>query len=360
MGNKNSQGRLSARRAATFLAALGVLVISSGAALMVTATPANAKAGPAPKVTFCHATSSETNPYVLITTSANAFYQGHVVKNHEDDVYPAVTFTHGQQTISVLAHGDQSILENGCQQPGSEPEEPALDATAAVDVTNPSCDNDNTPDYEISGSHVTWQVVEEDLTPGGHVKVDFTATPNHAFSDESDHTSITKYFGDAQEGCTEVSAPITPSVTFTEPTCASPSAAFAGTNTDKVEYKPTSGTVAPGADVVITATAKGDNKLTGQTTFPHKFAAVPTNCTVVAPPQVQSSVVVSPPKAKTPKAKAHASAATVTPTVVEAGLSTSAPDLRGEQGLALMFAGMVMLLAAGGLGLRVRGVAARI
>ena len=83
-------------------------------------------------------------------------------------------------------------------------------------------------------------------------------------------------------------------------------------------------------------------------------------CTaVVSPPvdnpQVESEVVVSPPKAKTPKAHA----ATVTPTVVEAGLSGTTQDLRGEQGLALMVAGMVMLVGAGGLGLRVRSAAAR-
>ena len=74
------------------------------------------------------------------------------------------------------------------------------------------------------------------------------------------------------------------------------------------------------------------------------------------------TVVVSPPVTvvvNTPKVKHHAAA--VTPTVVHAGLtSVSADDMRGEQGLALMFAGMLMLVAAGGLGLRVRGAASRI
>jgi hypothetical protein len=79
---------------------------------------------------------------------------------------------------------------------------------------------------------------------------------------------------------------------------------------------------------------------------------------VVSPPG--GTTVVSPPKAKTPKAHTP-KAAVSTPTVVHAGLAgVSAQDLRGEQGLALMVAGMFMLVAAGGLGLRLRGVASRI
>ena len=67
-------------------------------------------------------------------------------------------------------------------------------------------------------------------------------------------------------------------------------------------------------------------------------------------PPVVSPPVVSPPKHHT---QAHA---TVTPTVVHAGLAgVSTQDMRSEQGLALMFAGMLMLVAAGGLGLRLRG-----
>jgi hypothetical protein len=85
---------------------------------------------------------------------------------------------------------------------------------------------------------------------------------------------------------------------------------------------------------------------------------------VVDPPtdtNTPTAVVVSPPKAHTPKAHTPKAATVTTPTVVHAGLSSvSTQDLRGEQGLALMVAGMVMLVAAGGLGLRVRGVASRI
>jgi len=69
-------------------------------------------------------------------------------------------------------------------------------------------------------------------------------------------------------------------------------------------------------------------------------------------------VIVSPPTVNPPK-KHHTT--TVTPTVVHAGLAgATVQDMRGEQGLALTFAGMMMLVGAGGLTLRVRGSAARI
>jgi hypothetical protein len=93
--------------------------------------------------------------------------------------------------------------------------------------------------------------------------------------------------------------------------------------------------------------------------------AVTCDPTVVVNPPTDTNnpptVVVSPPKAHTPKAHTPKAATVTTPTVVHAGLaSVSAQDLRGEQGLALMVAGMVMLGAAGGLGLRLRRVASRI
>lgn len=285
MGNKQAQRRISARRAATFLAALGALVMSSGVALMVAATPANAAAE---KVTFCHSTGSESNPWVELTTSVNAFYVGHVLKQHTSDIYPAVSFVKKGQTINVPAQGDQSLLANNC---GAEEPPPPADTVIAVDIefVDPACANNNTASYSVTG----------------------------------DDTDVT------------VAASAAP---------------------------------APGATITVTATAKDGFVFEGdQSTYSesHPFTAAQ-DCstvnppTVVSPPQVESQVVVSPPKAKAhTKTKTHA--ASVTPTVVEAGLvGTSAQDLRGEQGLALMVAGMVMLVAAGGLGLRVRSAAARI
>lgn len=275
MGNKRAQGRLSARRVATFLAAIGALVMSSGIALMVTATPANA----AQKVTFCHSTGSESNPWVKLTTDVHSFYNGHVLAQHTSDIYPAVTFTQGKKTISVKAQGteeDMAFLANGCKAPDSEPGD--LVAAATVGFTDPTCAEPTSGDVSLSADNA-----------------DFTVDPDQASYAIGDSVTVT---ANADQG-----------------------AAFAD-----------------GA----------------QTSWSHTFQASDGPCTSqVNPPKVKDDVVVKTPKQHT-KTKA-----TVTPTVVHAGLAGSTTDLRGEQGLALVFAGMVMLLAAGGLGLRVRSAAQR-
>ena len=265
MGNNLKTKRTSARRAATFLAALGVLVRSSGVALMVTATPANA----AQKVTFCHSTGSESDPWIELTTSVNAFYVGHVLKQHTSDIYPAVSFQKGGQTINVSAQGDQSVLDNNC---GAEEPPPPGDVEISVDIefTDPSCANANTASYIVTGDNED-VLVEQSAAPAPGVMVTVTATPKEGF------------FFDGAENYSET----------------------------------------------------------------HTFGAAQVCDTVVSPPVVNTP--------KTPKAPKPA----VTPTVVHAGLAgTTVQDVRGEQGLALMLGGMLMLAGAGGL--RLRGRASRI
>jgi len=69
MGNNKAQGRISARRVATFLAALGALVMSSGVALMATTTSANA---------------ADCTPHDAYTETINHPAETHVV--HHDAV----------------------------------------------------------------------------------------------------------------------------------------------------------------------------------------------------------------------------------------------------------------------------------
>jgi hypothetical protein len=237
------------------MAAVGALLISSGIALLAAPTPASAR-NDDHKVTFCHSTSSETNPWIELTTDVHSFYHGHVLAQHTSDIYPAISFTIGHKTVDVAAQGDQAILRNGCQVP----EQPEL-------------------------------------------------------------------------------TPIQPGVNFTNPTCTTPGL-WAGVNTQGVDYALTSGTVAPGQSVVVTATAKTGYTLTGgQTAFPWTFTT-PTGCTTVSPPTAQ----VNPPKAHV-KAKAE----TKTPTVVHAGLVTTSTDTGAQAGLGLILAGLLLLAGAGGL-----------
>lgn len=264
MGNKRASKRMTARRAATFLATLGALVMSSGIALMVVATPADA----AEKVTFCHSTGSEQNPWVELTTSVNAFYVGHVLKQHTEDIYPAISFQKKGQTINVPAQGDQDVLAENCGAP-SEPG----DVEIAVDIefVEPNCLNANTASYFVEGD-------------AADVDVLASASP------------------------------------------------------------------APGATITVTATPKEGFFFDGAETYSedHTFAAAESPCgsVIVSPPD--DDVVVAGPTTKKP------TQSTVTPTVVSAGLGEVSSDLRGEQGLALVFAGMMLMVAAGGLGLRGR------
>ena len=69
MGNKFllARARTWRARSAAALAAAGALVMSSGLVLMAGATSAQAtQPNPDHKVWICHATDSDTNPYVVI------------------------------------------------------------------------------------------------------------------------------------------------------------------------------------------------------------------------------------------------------------------------------------------------------
>ena len=89
---------------AVILAALAVVGLSGAA--MATGNPSADNK----KVTLCHATGSQTNPYVKIEVSVMAFYNaGHV--DHANDIYNSFTYTtKGGQTVTVPANGDTSLL----------------------------------------------------------------------------------------------------------------------------------------------------------------------------------------------------------------------------------------------------------
>lgn len=93
--------------------------IAIGFALMVvgivmaiaSATPASADH----RLTICHATGSDSNPYVLITPAKAAVANGHYGSGHQngEDIIPEFDF----RGTHYAAQGDQSILRNNCQKP---------------------------------------------------------------------------------------------------------------------------------------------------------------------------------------------------------------------------------------------------
>ena len=71
------------------------------------------------KVEFCHATGSENNPYVLIETSVNAFFQaGHDTHQNFEDIVPPFSYLKQGEVINFPGlnwdAAGQAFLENGC------------------------------------------------------------------------------------------------------------------------------------------------------------------------------------------------------------------------------------------------------
>lgn len=92
---------------------LGASLLSlavSGLAL-VAVTSASAEAN---KVTLCHATGSESNPYVEITVAAASLKVGH--GSHSGDIIPAYKDKQGHEQPGQNLEGEGSeILANGCK-----------------------------------------------------------------------------------------------------------------------------------------------------------------------------------------------------------------------------------------------------
>jgi LPXTG-motif cell wall-anchored protein len=107
--------RIFAALIALFIAALGAVALASPASATGNGDTPDADNK---KVTLCHATSSETNPYNLITVSVNAFYNaGHI--DHEGDIWEAFSYTtKGGDVVNVPARGNTDLLNYpDCVQP---------------------------------------------------------------------------------------------------------------------------------------------------------------------------------------------------------------------------------------------------
>jgi len=373
MGNKTATKRPALRRLATFTAALGMLTMSSGVALMVTAAPANA----ANKVGICHATSSDSNPYVFISVDDDsAKLKGHLKHLTEpnktwksDGTFKGVPHEDGDAKRDLIGSftDDQGVFhlyDGDITEADCNGEVADLEATADVDFTDPTCLNENEASYEGVGENVTFEITDGAEAPGSFIEVTATADDGSSFEGGGSTQVFTHTFDPALnlEGapCVIVNPPgeVTPvAPEFIEPDCDSDaevvlpeptvveeepevviptkaSAVVLTADVDGVHYE-VSGDIAPGGTVEVTASAIEPSVLAdgAETFWTYTFAEL-SDCDEVAPPAV-------------------------TPTVVSSGVVPTAADLRGEQGLALLVAGMILMVVAGGLGVVRPGGAVR-
>jgi hypothetical protein len=346
--------------------------MSSGVALMVAATPANA--AQVHKSYVCKYVNKPGGGSELVQTGQNPIW----VDNHsiagKDVVSVGDKFTDEQgYSVVIVANTAKLNPEPGLDACTGTPPPPLDQATATVSFTDPTCEAPSSGSITKSADEASFVVTPDQASYsiGDSVTVTATADSGAAF-DEGATTTWNHTFEPSDGPCVEGPRVLTPQEpSFTDPTCTTdpsvtlPSApvlsrAAAGSLPDSVDVNgiryTATGDLVPGGTVTVDATLLDEGTTFGDAkhSWSHTFTT-PTGCTQVSPPVTESQVVVNTPKTKSTKTKS-----TVTPTVVEAGLvGTSAQDLRGEQGLALMVAGMVMLVAAGGLGLRVRSAAAR-
>ncbi|MFL6022442.1 MAG: hypothetical protein ACJ72O_03815 [Marmoricola sp.] len=367
------------RRVATVIAAFGALTMSSGVALLATATSADAAVN---KVNICHATSSDTNPYVFIQVDDDsAKLKGHLMHREDPNkrwktagTYEGATHVADQAKPDLIGsftddqgvfhQYDGDITSASCD---GDVETPL--ANADVDVTQPTCANENTPGLDPVAQNATF-VVSGSSAPGGHWVVTFTADKGYTFDGSEQGVLVIEGDFDAAESPCDIVIPpteVTPGAPqFVDPTCDTdpqvvlpdptpvtevpiPSKKAAGpvietADVDGVHYV-VSGSLTAGGTVEVDATAIDPNVLAeGVTThWEHTF------------PAVEDCTEVNPPTTDTPEGTV------ATPTVVHAGLTGAgvAKDLRSEQGIALLVSGMILMLVAGGLGLRPARGAAR-
>jgi hypothetical protein len=138
-------------------AAATLLIAAAPAAVLAKSSDSNSNAHN--KVTICHGTGSQSNPFVIITPNANGVVNGHEAHQDANDIIPSFTYNdHGVVKTfpgQNLDSGGQAILDNGCKVTGGEGGGPQKDcdndfdsspATECQTVTGPTMDCDGDTD----------------------------------------------------------------------------------------------------------------------------------------------------------------------------------------------------------------------
>lgn len=164
---------------------LGMLALAGPAA----ATGGGDEPAENKKVTLCHATSSEKNPYVTVTVSVNSVVGNNGHDTHGDDIIPSFTYTtKGGETVTYPGKGDQSLLAfENCQKPKVD-EEIAVPAVNVVD----KCEQENDKVLPVRDDSKYTTVVGDRV--GDAVTVTFTALDGFTFPNGEKVVKVTVNF----------------------------------------------------------------------------------------------------------------------------------------------------------------------
>jgi hypothetical protein len=362
------------------LAAVGALIASTGVVLMATASTANADPS-VHKAFVCKYVGTPGEDERLQEANNPISVDTHALE--QDGFKGEFPFWFADtQGRSVAIAWDEEQGDGQGGEPGLDDcpdvSEDETEVVAAVDFRDPTC-ADKTAGYmtsaTVGGSAAPSGLVEFDVTsgsvaPGQSVTITATITDDdYEFDNEDTEQVFTHTFGAVPTNCEQAPTGVTAGASFTDPTCAAPTVAWAAVvngqpdgPSDHVSFA-VQGTPAPGQAVTVTATAEAGYLVTGPSSFQHTFAAVPANCSpaVVPPapapgevagtesaaPKPSKKPAVKPTKASKPQILGSEAAV---PTAVDAGLGSvpaAAPAPGSLLGQLLAGAGAALMLAAG-------------
>lgn len=396
------------RAAAAVTAMLAALFLTGGVALLAASTAQATSAGSHDNDQVCSGLDSGkidvsgdkisitvTAPdgmlisaYCVKAGSTNAGDGPHYVTLASPQKTVTLTYTDSDGKAKALSHYSLSYVPTSSGGGGSSDTE----VTPSVQFHNPSCAEMEASwagfvdgDADSAGDGVVFAVTSGTAAPGESVTVTATAQAGFVFAGGVTTKTFMHTFAEVPTDCSSGGGvvEVTPTVQFHNPDCTDMTASWAGfvngvadAAGDGVTFAVTSGSVAPGATVTVTATAETGFEFVSSTTtktFTHTFTAAPTDCSSVSPPTGGTPPAGATPPTVTspgvtvsgPQTVGSTGAGTgsgTVPTVVEAGLSHAATGEQALQtllGRGMVAAGLVLLLTSTWLGRRRRGGAFR-
>ncbi|MGN6722368.1 MAG: InlB B-repeat-containing protein [Marmoricola sp.] len=278
MTKEVSGTRSRSRTFAALLGVVGLILMSAGLSLVVQGS-ASAATAKVHKSYVCKYVDKPGQPERL-QSGQNPIW----VDNHSLLGYNGLV-TVGQQFKD--AQGRSVVIVANTVKLNPEPSISSCPGvvTPGVQFIDSVCLNGSatTPSVvETNLADITYTITSGSIANGSSVTI--TATPKSGFAFLPGANNVFSHtFGPAATGCGEGPTVVTPGVTFTDSVCSNgaPTApSFTPTNTADIVYTVTSGAVADGSPVTITATPKAGFAFAPGTnaTFTHTFSAAATNC----------------------------------------------------------------------------------